>query len=117
MVRRFDDSGGRRAREPRPLALALDEVLQALQPPGAPVTPAKTVGGVFSRWEDAVGEQIAANAHPVRLTDGTLVVEVDEPGWATQLRYLEAELLERIASVAGPGVTAIELKVRRRGRA
>ena len=117
MTGQYDHRGGRRAREPRPLARALDEVLQALQPPGAPATPAKTVGGVFARWEDAVGPQIATNARPIRLSDGTLVVEVDEPGWATQLRYLEAELLERISAVAGPGVSKIELRVRRRGRA
>lgn len=117
MPRQHDDRGVRRAREPRPLGLALDAVLQSLQPPGAPATPAKTVGGVFARWEDAVGADIAANARPVRLSDGTLVVEVDEPGWATQLRYLEGQLLERIAAVAGPGVSKIELRVRRRGRA
>ena len=69
------------------------------------------------RWEDAVGAQIAANARPTRLSDGVLFVEVDEPGWATQLRYLEAQLIERITAVAGPGVTQIELRVRRRGRA
>lgn len=101
------------SREPRPLAAALDEVLRALQPRGTAPS-AKTVGGVFSGWEDAVGPQIASNARPVRLVDGTLIVEVDEPGWATQLRYLEAELLERLAAVAGPGVTAIDIRVRRR---
>ena len=110
----YRNGGPRRVREPRPLSLALDEVLQSLQPSGAPTASARTVGGVFARWEDAVGPQIAANARPVRLAEGTLVVEVDEPGWATQLRYLETELLGRIASVAGPGVTKIDLRVRRR---
>lgn len=107
-------AGNRRSRGPQPITAALDEVLAALQPAGAPATPAKTVGGVFARWEDAVGQGIADHARPVRLSDGVLVVEVDEPGWATQLRYLETDLLARIAAVAGPGVTSIELRVRRR---
>jgi len=41
-------------------------------------------------------------------------VEVDEPGWATQLRYLEREILERLAAVGGSGVERIEVRVRRR---
>lgn len=106
----------RRSRGPQPLTKALDEVLQSLHPAGSgtPATPAKTVGGVFARWEDAVGPGVAAHAKPIRLADGVLVVEVDEPGWATQLRFLEADLLQRIAAVAGPGVTSLELRVRRR---
>ena len=49
---------------------------------------------------------------PCSLDDGRLVVEVDEPGWATQLRYLEADLLERLAAVAGAGaVRSIEVRV------
>jgi predicted nucleic acid-binding Zn ribbon protein len=101
----------------RPLAGALDEVLAALAPPdasGADPATAATVGGVFARWADAVGPHVAAHARPVRLTGSRLVVEVDEPGWATQLRYLEAELVERLARAAGPGVQSIELRVRRR---
>jgi len=102
----------------QPLSAALDEVLASLQPPttnaAAPASTAKTVGGVFARWEDAVGAQIAAHARPVKLAAGRLLVEVDEPGWASQLRYLEAELLGRIAAVVGPGVEAIDWRVRRR---
>jgi len=50
----------------------------------------------------------------VSLDDGRLVIEVDEPGWATQLRYLETTLRERLADVAGGfQVRAIEVRVRR----
>ena len=103
--------------EMRPLSRALDEVLAALQPPSGPrAAPpsSRTVGGVFARWEDAVGAQVAAHARPVKLSEGRLMVEVDEPGWATQLRFLEVELLARIKATAGPGVDAIDLRVRRR---
>lgn len=104
----------RRRTGPVPLSAALDDVLASLQPPGSAATPARVVGGVFAGWDDAVGPQVAAHARPVRLSEGTLVVEVDEPGWATQLRYLEQDLLRRLAEVGGQGVERIEVRVRRR---
>ena len=93
---------------------ALDDVLRTMRAPST-----RQLGGVFQRWADAVGPTVAAHTTPVSLERGRLVVEVDEPGWATQLRYLEQDLLRRIATVAGAGtVTAIELRVARgpRGR-
>ena len=92
------------------LGESLDVVVRSLRGAGA-----KATAGVFGHWEDAVGPHVAAHAHPVLLDAGTLVVEVEEPGWATQLRYLEAELLERLAAVAGAGaVRSIEVRVKRR---
>jgi predicted nucleic acid-binding Zn ribbon protein len=78
-------------------------------------TGARSLAGVFGRWEDAVGPQVAAHARPAALVDGRLVVEVDHPTWATQLRFLEAELLARLRDIGGVDeVTSIELRVRRR---
>jgi hypothetical protein len=38
---------------------------------------------------------------------------VDAPAWATQLRFLSAEMLARLSELAGPGaVTAIDIRVR-----
>ena len=89
---------------------SLDAVVRALKGPGA-----KATAGVFGRWEEVVGTHVAVHARPVLLDDGRLVVEVDEPGWATQLRYLEADLMEQLAAVAGAGaVRSIEVRVRRR---
>jgi predicted nucleic acid-binding Zn ribbon protein len=77
---------------------------------GAPT--ATSMGAVFTRWDDAVGPAIAAHARPIGLADGVLTVAVDEPGWATQLRYLKNDLVARLAEVAGPGVVGrIELRV------
>jgi hypothetical protein len=43
------------------------------------------------------------------------VVEVDDPAWSTQVRFLEAEVLGRLATVVGPGrVVTLEVRVRRR---
>lgn len=89
---------------------SLDIVVRSLKGAGA-----KATAGVFGRWEDAVGPHVAAHARPVLLDAGVLIVEVDEPGWATQLRYLQGELLERLAAVAGVGaVRSIEVRVKRR---
>ena len=72
-----------------------------------------TLDGVFGRWAEVVGDAVAAHCAPRSLKDGVLVVGVDQPGWATQLRYLEADVLRRLATVVGEGVVArIEVRVR-----
>lgn len=93
-------------REPRPVAEGLAAVISALRGPDV-----STVRGVFGGWAEAVGPQVAAHATPIRLDGTVLRVEVDEPGWATQLRFLEADLLARLAST-GSTVTSIEVVVR-----
>jgi predicted nucleic acid-binding Zn ribbon protein len=67
---------------------------------------------VFSRWEQAVGADVAAHAKPTSLRDGLLVVTVDHPAWATQLGYLRGDLLRRLEEEAGPGeVREVEVRV------
>ena len=94
---------------PKRLRESLDRYAKRL---GAPR--ASALGAVFSRWEEVVGASVAAHARPVSLVDGALVVAVDEPGWATQLRFLTADILRRLEEVAGPGVaTRLEVRVER----
>lgn len=70
------------------------------------------VQGVFGRWAELVGPQVAAHSRPVRLRDGVLSLVVDEPAWATQLRLLEADLLGRFATELGPDVVrALRVRV------
>jgi predicted nucleic acid-binding Zn ribbon protein len=98
------------ANEPVPLSSSLDAVLRSLKRPGVQAST-----GLYSNWEAAVGTQIAAHARPVSLVDGRLLVEVDQPGWATQLRYLEADLIDRLRPVlSGADLTSIELRVAKR---
>lgn len=87
--------------EPRPIGASLDRVAKRLGVDQAAVLPA-----LFDRWADLVGEAIAARTEPRALKGTALVVAVDDPGWATQLRWLEADLLARIAAVIGPGVVS-----------
>ena len=97
---------------PAPLGQPLDRLLRNL---GAPR--AKAVRSVFDDWAEVVGEQVASHARPVSLRRGRLVVAVPDAAWATQLRFLERQLLDRLAEAFGDGeVTAIDVRVRPTGR-
>jgi predicted nucleic acid-binding Zn ribbon protein len=74
------------------------------------------VGGVFGRWEEAVGGPLAANVRPVRLEHGTLLLEVSDPAWATQVRFLTDDVRQRLRDVTGVAVDRIEVRVGRAGR-
>jgi predicted nucleic acid-binding Zn ribbon protein len=95
-------------RDPIPISASLDEVVRSLRGPGR-----REVGGVFGRWEEAVGAQVAVHARPVRLDGGVLVVEVDEPAWATQITLLSNTIRERLATVTGVEVTRVDVRVYR----
>jgi predicted nucleic acid-binding Zn ribbon protein len=95
---------------PRPLSDSLDRVARSLGGPGAAM-----LGAVFAHWADVVGPVVADHSWPVSLARGVLVVGVDEPIWHTQLTYLQADILERLGSIAGAAaVTRVEVRVRAR---
>lgn len=98
------------ADEPVPISSALDGVVRSLRGPSR-----AAVGGVFGRWAEAVGDQIAAHVTPLKLDEAVLIVEVDEPAWATQVKFVTPMIIERLASVAGVDVERIEVRVERRG--
>jgi predicted nucleic acid-binding Zn ribbon protein len=58
---------------------------------------------VEAAWDAIVGAELRAHCEPVRLAGGVLVVRAASPVWATQLRYLTAQLIERSEAVLGPG--------------
>ncbi len=97
-----------RDREPRRVGESLDRITESLGGPSA-----TTLDAIFNRWEAIVGVPVAAHARPLSLARGTLTIGVDQPGWATQLTYLEADLKRRIDEVAGAGaVRRIKVTVR-----
>jgi len=100
--------------EPVPLHASLDAVVRSLRGGSAAAGEARAMGSLFSRWNDAVGQHVAAHARPIKLDGGRLLVEVDEPGWATQLRFLEREVIDRLRSVAGLEVSRFDIRVKRR---
>ena len=74
---------------------------------------ARTTAAIFSGWATAVGPGVAAHAQPLSLRGTTLVVGVDAPAYATQLRMMTPQLLARLAELAGPGaVDGVEVRVR-----
>jgi predicted nucleic acid-binding Zn ribbon protein len=89
---------------------SLDTVVRSLQG-----TSAQTLVGVFACWEMAVGSAVAMHAKPILLEAGRLVVEVDQPGWATQLRFLEKDLLHSLVEYTGEdSVHTLDIRVARR---
>jgi predicted nucleic acid-binding Zn ribbon protein len=59
---------------------------------------------VLTRWDAAVGPQIAAHARPSHITDRRLTIVTESPVWTQQLSLLKPDLLRRIARNFGPGV-------------
>lgn len=104
-VERLPTSDG--SASPRRVGEALDRVVRHL---GAPR--AEDVASVFARWDELVGDQIAAHARPVALRDGAVVVAVDDPAWASQLQWLESDLLARLGEATDEPVTRLEVRVR-----
>ena len=71
---------------------------------------------VFLQWPEIVGEDVAAHAQPSVIDGKTLVVVADDTTWASQLRWLEAELIARIEEVSGSDrVQTIKVRVRPQG--
>ena len=101
--------------EPVRLGDSLHDVVRSLRPDGTPdgVASASALGGVFGRWEEAVGDALAAHVQPVKLDGTTLVVQVDDPAWATQLKFLESSLKERLGEIAGAVIERIDVRVAR----
>ena len=94
--------------EPVPITSSLDSVMKSLRG-----TDRIQIGGVFGRWDEAVGENVAAHVRPVRLDNGVLTVEADDPAWATQVKFLTSTIIDRLAAVAGVQIGRVEVRVAR----
>ena len=81
------------SRDPVPISSSLDDVVRSLRGPSR-----ESVGGLFGRWDEAVGDQVAHHVKPLKLDEGVLVVEVDDPAWATQVKFLTPMITERSAT-------------------
>ena len=91
-LQRSDDGGD----DARPVADSLGQLSRRLGL-GEPTT----LIAVFAEWEQVVGQVMADHCHPERLRDGELVVVVDEPAWATEVRFLSDEIRTRCNHRAG----------------
>jgi predicted nucleic acid-binding Zn ribbon protein len=99
---------GPNRRDPGQVGAALDRVLAGL---GAPA--GSTVAGLSSRWEEIVGASLAAHVRPLQVRDGVLLVAVDDPVWAAELRWMGDELAGRVRDALGDAsIARIEVRVR-----
>ncbi len=66
--------------------------------------------GVFARWPELVGDQVADHCTPESFVEGKLVVRAASTAWATQLRLLLPTLVRRLNEELGDGtVTVIDV--------
>jgi predicted nucleic acid-binding Zn ribbon protein len=59
---------------------------------------------VAATWPGLVGRELAPHVRLGALREGVLTLEVDDPAWATPLRYLESEIVATLAKRLGPEV-------------
>ena len=72
------------------------------------------VTSIFSDWEAIVGETIAAHARPQRISKGELVLEVDDPAWASDMVWLGEEIVRKIHLVVETEeITTIKVQLSR----
>lgn len=65
------------------------------------------VQGVFGRWAELVGAEVAAHATPESFGEGRLVVRTDSTAWATQLKLLAPTLVRRLNEELGHGTVSL----------
>ncbi len=96
-------------RGPRPLESSLDAVSRSLG-----MSDSMGLGRLFARWNEIVGPAMAPHVQPIRVDRDALVVSVDHPAWATQVRHLGDDLLDRVSEEAGvPRPLRLEVRIRR----
>jgi len=94
---------------PQKVGGGVERVLKHLNAPNADV-----VESVFSDWERLVGEVIASHTRPKRIENGVLVLEVDDPAWASEMEWMSEELLRRITTNANTEeITQIRVQLAR----
>jgi predicted nucleic acid-binding Zn ribbon protein len=71
-------------------------------------------GRVFLAWDEAVGDA-APHTHPFRFRGSTLIVEVGEPAWLTELSMRKADILNRLErAVGGRAVKDLKFEVKKK---
>lgn len=56
------------------------------------------------RWQEVVGEVIAARTRVEGVEGGTLIVATESPAWSNEISFRKAQIIERLNEVAGEEV-------------
>jgi len=99
LLPRVEGSAGE-AGEPSTRAPRPGDASRATAPRGAE-DPARRLAAI---WPDVVGEEVAANARPVHLRRGRLVVSTSSSVWAQTLQLMSEAVLARLTERLGAGV-------------
>lgn len=92
---------------PVPIRRALERMISGM---GSPEIDATTT--LLDAWPEIVGQELASRIVAVAVRGSELRVRVDDPAWASQLGWLEQQLLARIESLVGPGrITSVSARV------
>ncbi|MFT3660605.1 MAG: DUF721 family protein [Gordonia sp. (in: high G+C Gram-positive bacteria)] len=97
--RRSWSGAGPDSRDPQPLGRLTGAIARSRG-----WSPKISEGTVFGSWPTIVGPEIAAHAEPTDLSEGVLHIRAESTAWATQLRYMQAQILAKIAASVGHGV-------------
>jgi len=95
-------------KDPLSLGHVLGRVLRRMK-----VSDKASAMGIFGQWRLIVGDAVADHAIPKKLEKRKLTVEVDDPAWATQLKFLESQLLTTLRQHVGDEVESLDIRVRR----
>ena len=92
--------------EPVHLRSVLEQILRDFGTPDL-----KVVTSIVDQWEDVVGVDLAAKISAVAVRGSELIVRVDDPAWASQISWLENQLLEKITRLVGEEkITSIRVR-------
>jgi len=93
-------------KEPVHLRSVLEQVLKDFGTPDITV-----VTSIVDQWEEVVGLDLAAKISAVAISGSELIVRVDDPAWASQINWLEKQLLDKITSLVGEEkITSIRVR-------
>ena len=83
-------------KEPVHLRSVLEQLLKDFGTPDITV-----VTSIVDQWEEIVGHDLAAKISAVAVSGSELIVRVDDPAWASQINWLQKQLLDKITSLVG----------------
>ena len=103
---------------PRRLHTSLDALVEDLH--GAPRSAAdpspdaRALGVLFASWTEIAGPAMARHVAVRRWDAQALLVTADHPAWATKIRLVSDDLLERVRAATGRRPERLEVVVRAR---
>tara|TARA_B100001250_G_scaffold183518_1_gene157969 strand:- start:2979 stop:3278 length:300 start_codon:yes stop_codon:yes gene_type:complete len=93
-------------KEPVHLRSVLEQLLKDFGTPDI-----RVVTSIVDQWEEVVGIDLAAKISAVAVSGSELIVRVDDPAWASQINWLEKQLLDKITNLVGEEkITSIRVR-------